>query len=183
MFAVAFGVGGAVATALFAALVDTFHLGTPLPKNGSMDGPYFGLFLRFGLLISALSFSIVKLRQPRGARIAWSVWGITAWDGDAVRCAIERVARRTALADRGRLPDRARRCVQGGPALQSAAPSGPQGDGDFEHAARGAAQHESRRAVSALDPLSVDTPRSVLIDTPGFADVCAVRPDPEAPCR
>lgn len=57
MFASAFGVGGAVATALLAALIDTFHVGTPLPKNGSMGGPYSGMLVRFGLALLALRFA------------------------------------------------------------------------------------------------------------------------------
>lgn len=75
MLVVAFFVGGAVATALFAALNNSFQLSQAYPKDISTNGPYWGLFFKLGLLIAAVSFAIVKLRQPRGARINWSDWG------------------------------------------------------------------------------------------------------------
>ncbi|MCC6807945.1 MAG: hypothetical protein IT381_11015 [Deltaproteobacteria bacterium] len=106
MLVVAFVIGGAVAAAVLAALKNALQIGEPLPRQIAMGSPYYTLFFWCGTVIAAASYAIVKLRQPKGARIAWNDWGVVEWDGDAVRCAIEREKLRvgsltTAVAVRG----------------------------------------------------------------------------------
>lgn len=90
MLVVAFVVCGAVATAAFAALRIAYELGEPYPRFGDASSPYSWIFAAFGAVFAAASAVVVKLRQPRGARIEWNEWGFTEWDGDSVRVSIER---------------------------------------------------------------------------------------------
>lgn len=84
-------VGGALAPALVAGLSTVLKLGIFLPAEhgGLARGPWEPLVVAGAVFACVACGVITWMRQPKGARIAWDDWGITEWDGDGVRVAIE----------------------------------------------------------------------------------------------
>ena len=60
-------------------------------------GPY-GMFVLLGAVLGpTLSYLLVWMRQPKGARLTWDDWGITEWDGEGVRAAIPKASLRAEM--------------------------------------------------------------------------------------
>ncbi|MBL8914469.1 MAG: hypothetical protein JNM17_27440 [Archangium sp.] len=91
MYVFAAFIGGAIAPALVAGLSVLLKLGIFLPAEhgGVARGPW-GQLVLFGAVFACVACGVITwMRQPKGARIAWDDWGITEWDGDGARVAME----------------------------------------------------------------------------------------------
>jgi hypothetical protein len=85
MVALASLVGGALTAVWIVAADRRFEWGI---VRADADPPWAGLAVVGALVTSVVALVVVFIRQPKGARITWDAWGVTEWDGDAVRTSI-----------------------------------------------------------------------------------------------